>query len=154
ARAVETRDPRRSRRARRRCRGRCPPRSPAVRRLDTAGSRRSGERRSLRRRRGPLGGPGGAAGAHGRDPRPGGCGRPPAPRTYTRALGGRLAGRRIPRSRFTGGPGGRRGPARGGRLGDLCGGFRPLASAAGYFRLMVLRSIERKIEALFEGVFG
>jgi len=39
-------------------------------------------------------------------------------------------------------------------MGHLCRGGRSLASIAGYLRLMVLRTLERKIEALFEGVFG
>src|SRR6266496_4194243 len=44
-------------------------------------------------------------------------------------------------------------PGRGG-LGDLCRGSRALASLAGVFPAMALRAIERKIEALFEGIFG
>src|SRR5205823_2351440 len=52
------------------------------------------------------------------------------------------------------GPGGsRRASCRGG-LGHLRGSSGALASIAGVFRHMVLRAIEQRIEALFEGIFG
>ena len=105
----------------------------ALRRLGTAGSRSSGERGSGRRRCGSLGRPGRPPGSPGRDPCPCRCRCPPASGPCSWALGGRLARQRLPRSRFTGGPGGRRSSSRGCCLGDLCCGFCPLASSAGDF---------------------
>src|SRR5207253_4799040 len=71
-----------------------------------------------------------------------------------RPLGDRRTRGRVPRC--SGAPGAGSGcclPRRG-RMGHLPGGSGALASLAGYYRIMVLRAIEQKIEALFEGVFG